>query len=156
MAGPIDAKQVPRFLWLAFVASIAVYGLVAFVLTKTGSLPAQPETADRLRLPLGIAACAAGGASLWLRSRHGAAHSDVPTPAHPPQLAAPPGAAVPPLGIVAWALSEAVALFGLVLAFLGQRFEDFVPFAAAGVALLILHRPEAWLGPDEPRGVIRP
>jgi len=40
-----------------------------------------------------------------------------------------------------WALSEAVAVVGFVLAILTRNVWEFVPFGLASVALLVLHHP---------------
>ena len=46
--------------------------------------------------------------------------------------------------LVTWALSEAVAVLGLVLGALTYRFADYAPLVTVGVILLFVHRPAAW------------
>ena len=45
------------------------------------------------------------------------------------------------LCLAVWALSESVAIFGLLLAFFTHSALDFVPLALASVVLLYIHRP---------------
>jgi hypothetical protein len=46
--------------------------------------------------------------------------------------------------VVAWAMAEAIAVLGLVLAILSREVDDFLPFAAAAVVVLYLNRPAVW------------
>jgi hypothetical protein len=56
--------------------------------------------------------------------------------------AAPAGAArLLAVLIVGWALAESVAIYGLVLRFLGAPATHWLPFAAAGGILLLVARP---------------
>jgi hypothetical protein len=43
--------------------------------------------------------------------------------------------------VVVWALSDAVAACGLVLACLVRSFQEFLPFGVAGAVLLVRHHP---------------
>jgi uncharacterized membrane protein len=43
--------------------------------------------------------------------------------------------------VVGWALAESVAIYGLVLRFLGAPTTYWLPFAAAGAILLLVARP---------------
>ena len=43
--------------------------------------------------------------------------------------------------IVAWVLDEAIAIFGLVLAFLALSTAVWAPFSVAALILMLLHRP---------------
>jgi hypothetical protein len=45
--------------------------------------------------------------------------------------------------VVCWALSEAVALYGLVLGFLARSLDEAQPFFIVGAALLLWQRPRA-------------
>jgi crotonobetainyl-CoA:carnitine CoA-transferase CaiB-like acyl-CoA transferase len=46
--------------------------------------------------------------------------------------------------LITWAISEAVAIIGLVAALLARRPAGAVPLAIAAALLLYLHRPAAW------------
>ena len=45
-------------------------------------------------------------------------------------------------GVVSWALSESVAIYGFIIANSSKNFGLFVPFAAGALALLFVHRPK--------------
>lgn len=45
--------------------------------------------------------------------------------------------------IIQWALSESIALFGFVLAFMKYGWIIFIPFAAVSLALMLMSRPRA-------------
>lgn len=46
--------------------------------------------------------------------------------------------------LVTWALSDAVAMLGLLLGAFTSQFADYAPLVTVGIALLFVHRPATW------------
>lgn len=122
--------MVPRILWAALFASTLIYLLVLEVVElQTGS------SWETLLYPLAFAAVTTAGASLlaprmMLRRR----------PARDSSTATRDGGYLVTL-IVALALAESVAIFGLVLGFLGGPPTVVVPFFAVAWILMIIRFP---------------
>lgn len=103
-SGPSNERQTTWILWIAFVTAVALYGGVGAWLVHSGSVGGSAEGLPRTEiLVLGLAVVALGatgfvamGGGLFART------SDFRT-----------------WSIVRWAVSETIALFGLVLAVLG-------------------------------------
>ena len=124
-------QQTLRIVWLAMTAAVATYAVVLLAVlgpeTRSSAAPAA-----MLHDGLTVAGIAIGALSMWWWRRF---------LAHGPEA---PALTVPHLqssAIVVWALSDAVALVGCVLAVLTRNLWEFVPFGLASVALLVLHHP---------------
>jgi hypothetical protein len=125
-------------LWGSMLMSLAVYGALPLVLSMDE--PASTNTAAMLTPILMLVGLGLAIASFVLRKllldRPLAAGSLDPT--------TPEGAQQIQTGfIVAWVLSEAVGIFGLVLWFLGRDTTLLYGFLAAGAVLLAAHAPLA-------------
>ncbi len=126
-----------RILWWCFVASLLIYVGVAYLV----AVPATSHTAQPvLVVVFGLLSAAIGIASLIYR-RHalsGPIQRGALNPMTPDGLQK----AFPPF-VVNLALSESVAIFGLVLALLAGQGAYSIPFILAALALLYAHRPTA-------------
>lgn len=122
-------KNLLAVVWIAMVVAIAIYGFVCLALAAApGEGTEAPET---LRDVFTAVAIAFGGLSLWWRRYFLAAEG-------------PATLAVTTLrahSIVLWAFSDTVAICGLLLGVLTHTATEFLPFAFAAAALMILHRP---------------
>jgi F0F1-type ATP synthase membrane subunit c/vacuolar-type H+-ATPase subunit K len=123
-----------RALWTAYFTAVGVYGLVLVM------LPADGAVAVPAPLRWALMALAVGIAALTFRLR--AAFAAAPFP--PGSDRAQALVRLQTRCIVTWALCEAVAIFGLVLGFLGRDLTEFLPFAGAAAVLLYAHRPAVW------------
>jgi hypothetical protein len=142
--------QVLRLIWIAHLASLAVFAGVGIAVS--GSVSAAPDAAALLRPALVVVSVIVALASLWWRRSLATsprspfylfAEEDVATGAQP----VAEGTGITRLQtncIIVWALSESVAVFGLVLTILSGVPSDVVPFLAGTVVLLYVHRPAAW------------
>lgn len=140
--GPADLKAFQRFLQVLYFALFATVGMYWVVLELLGP-SIEPRDVGPVKMALqGIAGGTALGV-LYLRfARLGPLLAD--TTADPAQL-------LPRLRlhyILCYTLSEAVALYGLVLRLLGASREEVVAFFAAAVILFALcyPRPPQTLG----------
>jgi len=118
------ARQVPaaRILWAALLASIVVYALVA-----NNFRPEAPaEAADLGVITAVIAATAAG---------------TLVASAIVPRLLARQGAPYITFCILRWALAESVAVFGLVLTFMGALPRVGHAFFAVSALAILLQPP---------------
>jgi hypothetical protein len=126
-------KHLLMVIWGAMLAAVATYGAVCLLVV--GPVGTHGESQDDMgRYALTAVAIVLGGGSYWWRRRFLS------------QIAREPAAAtelarIQSYAIVLWAASEAVAVCGLVLAFVIGNFWEFVPFGVASIALLALHRP---------------
>jgi F0F1-type ATP synthase membrane subunit c/vacuolar-type H+-ATPase subunit K len=129
-------------LWLAFLAAVGLYAVVLFFLRSNTEAAPVPGVEMLRQVFLAVGATLAVG-SLWWRRRFSRAAAE----------GAGIGAAEVPenaIGeamrhcVVAWAMAEAIAVLGLVLAILSREVDDFLPFAAAAVVVLYLNRPAVW------------
>ena len=124
-------QQTLRIVWVAMAAAVAMYA--GLLLALLGPEPAPPDAhAELLHNALTVAGIAVGALSVWWRGRF---------LGHDPEAPALTVARLQSSAIVLWALSEAVALVGFVLAILTRNVWEFVPFGLASVALLVLHHP---------------
>lgn len=130
---PEQALRTNRILWLALLFSQLIYVVILL-------LVAQPlcDPSSLAVLPLAFGAAAAGSAvaaHLFWRRATGAGralHDEPVTPA-----AAFQGY------VLAWVLDESIAIYGMVLGFLGFPLASWAPFSAAAFALMLAHRPRA-------------
>lgn len=128
-------KQQLRFIWRAMLGAVVVYGATCFAVVGTAEDVADGST-EWFHNAFSVAGIILGGLSIWWR-RHFL--STEPAPAGVDvsmrftQLQAH--------SLIVWALSDAVAACGLVLACVVRSFQEFVPFGVAGAALLVMHHP---------------
>src|ERR1700687_6081934 len=127
-------KQQVGLIWAAMLSTVALYGTMSAVVVGIAHAGSETE-AEWPRHALSTIAVACGALSIWWHRRFLAA--DPPTPA---TLAFPQ---IQGHGIVTWALSEAVGICGLLMAFMVDDAREFIPFGAAAAALLLLHRPSS-------------
>lgn len=136
---PIDAALLMmRILFGALVMSVAVYLVIIHVIARGDPRPLDPT------MSMGLA-----GAAVVL----GVLAPFARRVLMPRRVAGPPGAPAPrtlsPGGfgrafaahVVGWALCEAVAVMGVVLAFIGRDPAAFYPFAAGSVLLFLFLAP---------------
>jgi hypothetical protein len=128
-------KQQLRLLWMAMFGGVAMYGAACFFVLGAASTAAD-DTPNQLHNVFTVVGIILGALSIWWR-RHFL--SSDPAPA---------GADVgmefirfQAHSLTVWALSDAVAACGLVLALVVRSFQEFVPFGVAGAALLVMHHP---------------
>jgi len=124
-----DSLFVPRILWAALFASTLVYLLVLEVVELQAG-----NSWESLLYPFAFAAVTTAGASLMtprMMSKRGASHTSTVTD---------DGGYLTML-ILALALAESVAIFGLVLGFLGAPAIVVVPFFALTWILMIVRFP---------------
>lgn len=129
---PEQARRVAKILWLALIASQAVY--LAVILIGVASVRDEPLDLAALPIALAVVAVAtAVGSHLCWRRASGAGQ--------PIHTTSPDPAASYTFYIFAWALDESVAIYGLVLALLAFSPEVWSPFSVAAFALMLVHRP---------------
>jgi len=130
--GPAGAAPTVPLLWGALLASQLVY----LAILVSGALPARERPLDLAALPVALGGAAAGAAlAAHLLFRRGTGAGRAVHEAPPEE-----GAALTWL-LLAWVLDEGVALAGLVLGLLGFSGAIWGPFSAAGLVLMLLHRP---------------
>ncbi|HUI28417.1 MAG TPA: hypothetical protein VL403_20230 [Candidatus Kryptonia bacterium] len=122
-------KNLLGVIWSGMLVAIVTYGAACLVLAGTPGDAA--EDAETLRYIFTAVAIVVGGLSMWWRHYFLALEG-------PATLGA---GALRAHSLVVWALSEAVAICGLLLAVLAHTANEFLPFAFAAAALMILHRP---------------
>jgi F0F1-type ATP synthase membrane subunit c/vacuolar-type H+-ATPase subunit K len=137
-----DPARILRVMWLAFASAPLLYGVVVLLRTRMAVPDAVPVVAVAGPVLIAVALAAALG-SIWWRRRY---LDQVATR----RASAPPAvelvAAQRLACLVAWAMSETVAIAGLVLALLSANPRAYPPFLAASLALFYLHRPAVWPG----------
>ena len=127
-------KQQLRIVWMAMLGSIVVYAVTCVLVVGRADISA--ETPERFRTVFTVAAIVLGASSIWwwrhfLSADSATAGTD--TGMQFTQLQTH--------SVVVWALSDAVAACGLVLACLVRSFQEFLPFGVAGAVLLVRHHP---------------
>ncbi len=128
------------FIWVALVMAVFVYGFVATWFPGGGGESARASDPDSsLATTLAVVAACVSGVSLMLRPIFfGGFQKGTLT------LDSPAGARRFITGnIVCFALSESVAIFGLILALSGHPREDWLVFFAATFILMMIHIPLA-------------
>ena len=158
----MDPKKL-KLIWLSMLASIIIYaGFGFFYLTQIHGRNQilYPEVLAKVRLALYLISLVFLFASIKLCRR---AHSKItmttrdafpqtigdiqlPNPVQDPFSGSSTSpdrlASAYPLLVVSWALSESIAIFGLVLVFLGGNPPDLYGFSLAAFFLLIINRPK--------------
>lgn len=134
-------RQQLRIMWIAFLAAVAVYTPLPWLIIDAGADSAAPVN-EALRSGLHSGALGAAVASFlsrrWFTNGIEAALK----------------AGGPPAGelwarlrlgcLSTWMVSEAVALIGLMLGLMSRQPLDALPLAGGAIALLLLHRPSVW------------
>ena len=127
-------KQQLRLVWIAMLGAIVVYGVSCVLIV--GRAEISVEAPERFRIGFTVAGIVLGASSIWWWRHFLSADS------------APDGTATAMQftqfqthSVVVWALSDAVAACGLVLACLVRSFQEFLPFGVAGAVLLVRHHP---------------
>jgi len=120
--------QTARMLWGALLAALAMYFLV-LVAQRPGARLTDVTT---LRTVLAALVVPTVGMVLFFRRQ-------LPSP----ERTSEPG--LPPLTTytICWSLSEAIALYGLVLGFVSRSLDEAEPFFILGAGLLLWQRPRA-------------
>jgi len=120
-----DSLTVPRIIWLAMVIAVILYGAFVLVLPGKKSEPGG-DLVPIFALVAGmLAACSFVVRTVLTRALNGDAAR---------------GANMVPY-VVAFALAEAIAIFGLVLHLLGEPQLVSLGFVVAGLVVLTLHFP---------------
>jgi F0F1-type ATP synthase membrane subunit c/vacuolar-type H+-ATPase subunit K len=123
-----------QLLWAAQLSSVVVLVVVCGLVTQRNGV-AAPESLAVLRPAAWIAAMILAAGSIWWRRA---------------VLATAPGAGdlasrkLQASCIAVWAMSEAVAVIGLVLGMLAGDLGEMLPLAGAAATLLYVHRPAVW------------
>ncbi len=154
---PLDSKKI-KLIWMGMLASIFIYGGAGYVyLTQipVNSVRLSPDVLAKLRLALYLVSLVFLFTSIKFSRK---AHSMfAPTLSQQPfqgiefteinPASSPPGVSDKlttafPMLIISWALSEAIAIFGLILTFEGGRLPDLLGFSLAALFLMIINRPK--------------
>lgn len=138
--GSDTAKRL-QITWGAFVGAAMIYAAVPYVV-EPGLDPLTPATHGAMY----SAAAGAAAASFitrrwWINAVTARQAAGAETEAR---------ARVKAGAIITWALSETVAIIGVVRAFLGQDPHYSLPFVVGAVLLLYVHRPSTWPLGDAP------
>lgn len=131
-------SRILQIIWFAFVAATFIYAAVAvFIVRGRPAGAMNPGAVATLKPVLYALAILFIGGAFWIRRRSlGRSY-----PGRDQALMAIQAAAVG-----SWALTEAVAIFGMVLIFLGARIADGVPFLLVSLGAMLAQRPSAgWL-----------
>ncbi len=129
---PDQAKLTSRVVWIALLLSQGIY--VAIILFLAAQVRGAPPESSRLPMALGVVAVGTGViAHVFWRRATGAGRAV--------HLPPPEPAAAFQHRIVAWVLDESIAVYAVVLGFLGFGASTWAPFSVAGAALLLVHRP---------------
>ncbi len=158
-AKTIDPKKV-KMIWLAMIASIIIYTGFGYVYMTR--IPHQQsilthDVLAKLRLALYLFSLVLLFASIKLsRKAHrsirpspdrkvflntqGIPH-DPFTPSTSPYTSGNLASGYPLL-VISWALTETIAIFGLVLTFVGGKAPDLFGFSLAAFFLMIINRPK--------------
>jgi drug/metabolite transporter (DMT)-like permease len=134
---PVTLDQQKRQLqitWAAMFSAVAVYGGVCLLLL--GKEAAANDRTQLLHNAFGVLGIVFGALSIWWRRHFLSAD---PRPAGSNDSMA--FTRFQAHSVVVWALSDAVGVCGLVLAFIVRSFQEFVPFGIAAAALLVMHHP---------------
>ena len=127
-------KQLLKVIWFAMLSAIGSYTVVCLLVVGIQDAGRRAEN-DSLRYAMTGIATVLGVISVWWRWHFLSASTTQEAPA---KLSF---ARLQSHSLVVWALSEAVAIVGLAMGLLTQSFAEFLPFAVAAAALLLLHRP---------------
>ena len=126
------SQSLPLILWFAMLVALFIYAFVAWVLTKEmDPLTANLQTVSQLQTLFGVLSLILAGSIPTIKKI--LSSSRTPSPDQKNIFIAQ---------VVSWALCESIAVFGLVLSFLGKDFDLFFPFGAASILLMSYHRPK--------------
>ncbi|MAE93553.1 MAG: hypothetical protein CL910_02725 [Deltaproteobacteria bacterium] len=126
-------QQTSLIVWVALLLSQAVYvGISVFWAPESSTSPVTPAFVSALFLV--SVATGSGAHFFWRRSQ--AAQEEQPES----ENRGAPGS-VFANQIIAWVLDESVAIYGVVLAFLGFEAATWGLFSVMALALMLLHRP---------------
>ncbi len=126
-------NKINRIIWLALLASQAVYIAVALLHPGFGDSNLAENRVFSIALAI-VAVVSGGMAHFFWRRASGASLA-----LH--EISSRSPAQTFPLYIQAWVIDESIAIYGLVQALLGISITIWVPFSVAGALLLIIHRP---------------
>jgi hypothetical protein len=128
---PGQAKRINKILWSVLLAAQLIYVVVG----QSGIAPA-PSNSVSATIPTVFAfiALAMGGASHFFWRRATGARQPIQTPR-------PETAIAFRSYLLAWILDEAIAILGLILAFLAVSMSIWAPFSLAAFVLMWMHRP---------------
>jgi len=130
----VSAEQQQRqmnLIWGAMLSAVVLYGVVCAVAVGNTDGDAVGDPVS-VRYGFSVVAIVLGGLSVWWRRRFLAADF-APAPFDFARMQAH--------GVAVWALSEAVGLCGVLTALLVREVREYIPFGAAAMGLLLLHRP---------------
>lgn len=119
-------------IWIGMLLAIVSYAAVCLLLVVSTEAPADGDT-DSLRYAFTGVGIGLGALSVWWRRKFLGIDAETSLTAERLQTHS----------VVVWALSDAVAVCGLVLGVVSHTVSEFVPFGFAAGALLLLHRPAA-------------
>lgn len=139
--------------WIAMVASVLIYGVLAWFITRESAEPA--DWRDPMVFILAGAAAMVMIAAIVVpgfvvTAARKAKRSDRPSTSQPTSAFELTGE-VTTAYILRLALIESVAIFGLVLAMAKQSFDLFVPFGLVAIAAFLAFSPST----DHLRGLDR-
>ncbi len=127
-------KQQLRVVWMAMLGAIGVYAVTCLLIVGRAEIAA--EAPERIRTAFTVVGIMLGASSIWWW-RHflsaGSVANRTETAMQFTQFQTH--------SVVVWALSDAVAGCGLVLACVLRSFQEFLPFGVAGAVLLVRHHP---------------
>ncbi|HXJ32956.1 MAG TPA: hypothetical protein VMS22_02870 [Candidatus Eisenbacteria bacterium] len=137
MTGGIASPTIgrARLVWGALLVSLVMYVVVLVLLLGQPGTPAPTDATMMRYLFIGLTVANLGVVLVFRRN--------LPPSDAGPATAAPDPQAVFTTYLVCWSLSEAVALYGLVLGFLTHGLDAAQPFFIVGAALLLWQRPRA-------------
>ncbi|MFB3788109.1 MAG: hypothetical protein ACE15F_17250 [bacterium] len=126
------------FIWIAFIFAVFMYLVVGFFLQGMVSL--KPDLIQILGMVFFALSliCAAGALLLRWKGIHEPLQMktlDLSTTAGQAQYRT--------LSIFTWALSESIAIFGLVMMIISGNFYTGLPYSAASLILLALQMPRS-------------
>lgn len=140
-------------LWIAMLASVLIYGLLAWIITSESAEPADWRD-PMVYILAGMAAMVMIAAivvpGLVVTAARRAKRSDRPSTSQPTSAFELTGE-VTTAYILRLTMIESVAIFGLVLAMVKQSFDFFVPFGLVAIAAFLAISPST----DHLRGLDR-
>jgi F0F1-type ATP synthase membrane subunit c/vacuolar-type H+-ATPase subunit K len=116
-------KRQLQILWLALLASHAVYAAIVFLVVGKSAPPEGGPPIEALLIIFGMLSVTSLGVMTVMRRKF--MEKNVQT-----------------ASIFTWAMCESVTIYGLVIAFITQEKWPFFPFAAVGISAMILFRPQ--------------
>lgn len=149
---PREAEASTRYLravWLGFAVTIVLYAVALFAIPLDRAMP-PVEFSASARASVVVMALSSAGLSIWYRRRFTGRRRSLPYrtvhDATEPAIAvaSEPVLTVAQEQIPTWAFVEAVALYGLVLAFPERDVVSYLPFGISALALMYYHRPGTW------------